>query len=439
MLGFSGASGPVAGDRRGPSTVAGASHARRGRAPTPRRRQPTPSTRRARRRRDRDAGPARGRRDRAGHPVPRRPRRDHPRRGRPTCSPGTSERYEALELVEDEADAILAALGVERAAGGRPARPRGRRGDPHQGPREAPEAAGVPARRRRRRRRSARWPGAAGRCSAWIASPRAGGLAADRAAAGRRPPTRPSIPARRGRCSPAATSCSTAASTRRSWSRARAPTSRSTAGRPRSPAATCCSGFGWELPRHAADRRTAARCATLIKGADLAHRQLREPGPGPIQLAHQRDGLLRRSRSSSTALVERRHRLRLARQQPHRRRRRCRDPADDREPRGARAGVLGRRQGPGRRAQAGDARGATASKVAVLGYDAIAKGYYAGEDDDRQRAAVRSSGRATTSRRARKAGADVVIVFPHWGTEYRRRRSPASSSSPATSSMPAPT
>ena len=61
---------------------------------------------------------------------------------------GTSKRYEALELVESEADAILAALGAERPVGGRPARPRPRRRDPHRGPRQAPQAPRLPPRGR---------------------------------------------------------------------------------------------------------------------------------------------------------------------------------------------------------------------------------------------------------------------------------------------------
>ena len=83
---------------------------------------------------------------------------------------------------------------------------------------------------------------------------------------------------------------------------------------------------------------------------------------------------------------------------------------------------------------------ANGTTVAILAYDAIAQGYYARPGRDRQRAAARCGGSKTDIKAAREAGADVVIVFPHWGAEYRYEavRS-ASSSSPATSSMPAPT
>jgi poly-gamma-glutamate synthesis protein (capsule biosynthesis protein) len=60
---------------------------------------------------------------------------------------------------------------------------------------------------------------------------------------------------------------------------------------------------------------------------------------------------------------------------------------------------------------------AAGTKVAILGYDAIAGGYHA---------TATKVGSAPLSApivkqdvaAARKAGADVVIVFPHWGTEY---------------------
>jgi poly-gamma-glutamate synthesis protein (capsule biosynthesis protein) len=58
--------------------------------------------------------------------------------------------------------------------------------------------------------------------------------------------------------------------------------------------------------------------------------------------------------------------------------------------------------------------------VAVLGYDTIARGYFAGKDEPGS--SQLSLGRARTDiARARKAGADIVIVFPHWGTEYRAK------------------
>jgi poly-gamma-glutamate synthesis protein (capsule biosynthesis protein) len=58
-------------------------------------------------------------------------------------------------------------------------------------------------------------------------------------------------------------------------------------------------------------------------------------------------------------------------------------------------------------------------KVAILAYDAIAGGYHATAtrigSAPLKAAVVRADVAA-----ARTAGADVVIVFPHWGTEYDR-------------------
>ena len=55
-------------------------------------------------------------------------------------------------------------------------------------------------------------------------------------------------------------------------------------------------------------------------------------------------------------------------------------------------------------------------RIALLGYDAIRPAYT-------RRAQAGSAGSspptaARTSRAARKAGADVVVVLPHWGVEY---------------------
>ncbi|MEW5992073.1 MAG: CapA family protein [Chloroflexota bacterium] len=56
--------------------------------------------------------------------------------------------------------------------------------------------------------------------------------------------------------------------------------------------------------------------------------------------------------------------------------------------------------------------------VAILGYDTIAGGYFAGAE----RAGSAPLTAATVTEdvaAARAAGADLVIVFPHWGVEYR--------------------
>ena len=57
------------------------------------------------------------------------------------------------------------------------------------------------------------------------------------------------------------------------------------------------------------------------------------------------------------------------------------------------------------------------TKVAILAYDAIA-GYYHATATKIGSAPLKGTYVKQDVAAARKAGADVVIVFPHWGTEY---------------------
>ncbi len=58
--------------------------------------------------------------------------------------------------------------------------------------------------------------------------------------------------------------------------------------------------------------------------------------------------------------------------------------------------------------------------VAILGYDTIAK-YYAAGPSKAGSAQLSPSVVRADIKKARAAGADVVIVYPHWGTEYAPR------------------
>ncbi len=55
--------------------------------------------------------------------------------------------------------------------------------------------------------------------------------------------------------------------------------------------------------------------------------------------------------------------------------------------------------------------------MAILAYDAIA-GYYHATSTKIGSAPLKATYVKQDVKAARKAGADVVIVFPHWGTEY---------------------
>ena len=94
---------------------------------------------------------------------------------------------------------------------------------------------------------------------------------------------------------------------------------------------------------HEADRRRRRR-PRPHQGRRHRRGQLREPGPEQPALPRLGDQLLGRP-DAHRRPDERRHRLRLAGQQPHPRRRRDRPPADHRQRQEARDRVLGRRQG----------------------------------------------------------------------------------------------
>ncbi len=74
-------------------------------------------------------------------------------------------------------------------------------------------------------------------------------------------------------------------------------------------------------------------------------------------------------------------------------------------------------------ADSGDAHTATLLRVGgltvgILGYDTIAA-YYTAGDSTAGSARMTKKALKADIKAARKAGADVVIVFPHWGIEYR--------------------
>jgi poly-gamma-glutamate synthesis protein (capsule biosynthesis protein) len=179
---------------------------------------------------------------------------------------------------------------------------------------------------------------------------------------------------------------------------------------------TCCSGFGWEQP---ITRRTGNGGAMrkLIKGADLALANFENPAPDRFQWHTSKtvftadpkliDGIVKAG--IDYVSIANNH---------------IGDAGDagilqtiaNLKERGLKYSGAGKDLAAARKPAMLDARGI---KVAVLGYDAIAKGYFAGKDETGS--SQLSLLRATNDiKNARKAGADVVIVFPHWGTEYRR-------------------
>jgi poly-gamma-glutamate synthesis protein (capsule biosynthesis protein) len=179
----------------------------------------------------------------------------------------------------------------------------------------------------------------------------------------------------------------------------------------------CCSSFGWELPR---TRRTgnAGAVRDLIEGADLAIANFENPAPNRPRW-HTRGTVF----SADPALIDGLAAagidyLSLANNH-------IRDAGGQGilqtianiGKRGIEVSGAGVDLAAARKPAMLEAGGMT---VAVLGYDAIA-GYYHATATSIGSAPLTASIVRADIKAARKAGADLVIVFPHWGTEYRSK------------------
>ncbi|MEO5885822.1 MAG: CapA family protein [Candidatus Limnocylindrales bacterium] len=177
----------------------------------------------------------------------------------------------------------------------------------------------------------------------------------------------------------------------------------------------CCSSFGWELPR---TQRTGNHGVVrdLISGADLAIANFENPAPNKVRwhtkgtVFSADPGIINGLAKAGIDYV---------------------GLANNHIGDAGRAGILqtiknldkrglahsgaGKDEAAARRPAMLEVNGST---VAILAYDRIAKDYFA--DADSAGSAGLSAKRVKVDiAKARKAGADVVIVFPHWGTEYR--------------------
>ncbi len=179
----------------------------------------------------------------------------------------------------------------------------------------------------------------------------------------------------------------------------------------------CCSSFGWRLPR-AKRAGDAGAIRHLIEAAELAAANFENPAPdrfryhvhGTVFSADPRliDGL--RNAGIDWVSLGNNH---------------IRDAGGagvlqtiaNLDERGIAHSGAGKNTAAAREAAILDAGGV---KVAFLAYDTIARYYAAGPDRigsaQMSAAAVRADVAA-----ARKAGADVVVVYPHWGVEYTTR------------------
>lgn len=180
---------------------------------------------------------------------------------------------------------------------------------------------------------------------------------------------------------------------------------------------TCCSSFGWKVP---VTKRTgnAGAVRALISGADLAIANFENPAPDRVRW-HTKGTVFSADPGIINGLVTAGiDYVSIANNH-------IGDAGDlgilqtivNLEKRGLAFSGAGKDLAAARKPAMLEANGTT---VAILGYDAIARAYFA--DKDETGSSQLSLTRATTDiKRARAAGADVVIVFPHWGTEYQTK------------------
>ncbi|MGH2474679.1 MAG: CapA family protein [Candidatus Limnocylindrales bacterium] len=178
---------------------------------------------------------------------------------------------------------------------------------------------------------------------------------------------------------------------------------------------TCCSSFGWRIPQ---TKRTGNEGAMrhLISGADIAIANFENPAPDRVRW-HTKGTVFSADPGIINGLVDAGiDYVSLANNHI--------GDAGDRgilqtianlEKRGLKYSGAGKDLTAARKPAMIDVNGVT---VAILGYDAIAKAYFAGKDEIGSAQLSRKIS-ANDIKWAREDGADIVIVFPHWGTEYQ--------------------
>jgi hypothetical protein len=182
-----------------------------------------------------------------------------------------------------------------------------------------------------------------------------------------------------------------------------------------------CSPMGWDLPY---TRRTgnAGAVRDLISGADLAIANFENPAPD--RFSFHGSGTSFSANPAFIAALERAGIDWVSLANNHigdQGRRGVLQTMANLDDHGIAHGGAGRTFADAHTATLIEVGGVT---IGMLGYDAIAPSYNATAD-------LAGSARITKAnlkrdiRAARKAGADVVIVFPHWGIEYRAKPVPS--------------
>jgi poly-gamma-glutamate synthesis protein (capsule biosynthesis protein) len=178
---------------------------------------------------------------------------------------------------------------------------------------------------------------------------------------------------------------------------------------------TCCSAFGWEVPRAQRTGNGGAMRA-LTSGADLAIANFENPAPDKFR--YHTSGTVF---SADPALIEGLANagidwVSLANNHiGDAGRNGILQTIDNLAEFGIKSGGAGKDARSARRPTILETPAGV--KVGIIGYDSIAPGYRAGQDSPGS-ASFTEKNVISDVNKARDSGAQVVIVFPHWGTEY---------------------
>jgi poly-gamma-glutamate synthesis protein (capsule biosynthesis protein) len=177
----------------------------------------------------------------------------------------------------------------------------------------------------------------------------------------------------------------------------------------------CCSSFGWQLPRTARTGNAGA-VRELLTAADIAIANFENPAPNSFRW--HTSGTVFSADPALIAGVANAGIDWVSLANNH-----IRDAGGDGilqtienlEEHGLAHGGAGRNTAAAHEPTILEANGTT---IAILGYDAVAA-YYAAGPERVGSAQLSAKACREDVAKARAAGAEVVIAFPHWGVEYR--------------------
>jgi poly-gamma-glutamate synthesis protein (capsule biosynthesis protein) len=176
----------------------------------------------------------------------------------------------------------------------------------------------------------------------------------------------------------------------------------------------CCSSFGWNLPKVKRTGNGGAMRA-LIEGADLAIANFENPAPDTFR--YHTSGTVFSADPALIAGLANAGIDWVSLANNHigdAGRNGILQTIDNLADHGIKSGGAGANAKSARRPTILEAGGV---KIGIIAYDTIAPGYRAGTDRPGS-ASFTAANVKSDVQKARDSGAQVVIVFPHWGTEY---------------------